>query len=147
MPLKELMSNPYRRFCASWWKWLVVGPWRLFTVWIPYRIKHGFWSIETWNLGWEATKWMLPRLKQFRAELIGYPVVLNEGETFEEWENLSSEEREKRWTSIIDEAVEAFQCVIDAENDYPGFEEEQAAYERATRAWENLGKNMFGLWN
>lgn len=149
MGLRALASNPYRRFCRSWWLWLVLCPIRLITYWIPYRARYGFWPDEMWNLGWTATDWMLIRLRRFRSELMGYPIILHDGEDFEAWNNLSCEDREARWTSIIDEAIAAFESLrlLEEGEAYPGFEVEQKAYERAAEAWSVLGKHMFGLWN
>lgn len=32
------------------------------TIW---RIRHGFWECETWNIDHELARWIVPRLKEF----------------------------------------------------------------------------------
>ena len=46
------------------------------------RITRGWSDIEVWNLDDTVSKWIVPRLKAFREETIGYPPDMG----FEDWQ-------------------------------------------------------------
>jgi len=50
---------------------------------IPTRLRIGFWPDECWNLDVTFAKYVLPRLKHFRAMNNGFPHGLTE----EEWDS------------------------------------------------------------
>ena len=50
----------------------------------PYRIKHGFWPSDLWSLDMTITDFILPRLKMFAEDPMGYPSDLE----FEEWKQI-----------------------------------------------------------
>lgn len=65
--------------------------------------------IECWNLDYTIAKWILPRLKLFREETVGYPSIDRKiyaetgemvGITFEDWQK------------ILDEIILAFEQVL-----------------------------------
>lgn len=51
-----------------------------------FRIKHGFWASDLWSLDCSIAKFVLPRLKNFRENLCGYPG--NDEMTLEKWEDI-----------------------------------------------------------
>ena len=61
-----------------------------------FYFRHGFKRKEVWNLNTYVAKWILPRLKYFRANLHGFP----QGLTFEEW------------TKILDKIIIAFELEL-----------------------------------
>ena len=60
--------------------------------WI-YRIRHGFFPCDCWNLDHELAIWLVPRLKLFRANTHGYPYLLHDGShgTWEDFDKILGE--------------------------------------------------------
>lgn len=63
--------------------------------WKKQRKQRGFDSTELWNLDVTITKFVLPRLKAFKEEIIGYPANLSE----------------KKWDKILDKIIAAFEIL------------------------------------
>ena len=52
-----------------------------------YRLQKGFWPSECWNLDYSIVKFTLLRLKEFRENVISYPLDI----TIVEWEGILDE--------------------------------------------------------
>ena len=65
-----------------------------------FQLKNGYDYKDTWDLDYATAKWILPRLKGFRKNHIGYPGDL----TPEEWD------------AILDKMIAAFE--MQATGDY-----------------------------
>jgi hypothetical protein len=59
---------------------------RCIQYWI-YRLRHGFFPCDCWNLDHELAVWLVPRLKLFKINNHGYPYEL----TGDQWDALIDE--------------------------------------------------------
>lgn len=50
-----------------------------------FRIKHGFWKYEVWDLFSHTTDFVLPRLEYYHAHMVGYP---GGDITMEDWKEI-----------------------------------------------------------
>jgi hypothetical protein len=62
-----------------------------------YQLVYGFDYADTWSLDISLAKWILPRLRYFKANLHSHPADLS----FEEWQG------------ILDDIIYAFNYVVD----------------------------------
>ena len=109
--------------------------------WI-YRIRHGFFPSDCWNLDHEIAVWLVPRLKYFRATSCSYPYMIEDKEA-------TSED----WDRILDEMILGFELKIhewDSRKDSDGTtkhwlnpDEEKLV----TRAFSLLGEYGQHLWD
>jgi len=60
------------------------------------KLTRGWDDSQTWNLFIEIAKFSLPRLKRFRELNNGHPSTLTE----------------KRWNTILDQIIEAFEIIL-----------------------------------
>ena len=60
---------------------------------IIYRLRKGFWRSDLWSLDHTIVAFTLPRLKEFRKDLHGYPMSLSEED----------------WPHVLDEIIWAFE--------------------------------------
>lgn len=87
--------------------------------WIVFRIKHGFWGFDTWNLGdYAFGRWLYPRLKYFSEHIYSMPGVHGSPQphvfTDEEWQSIVNRGdvheyggylTADEWKRILDELV------------------------------------------
>ena len=64
--------------------------------WKKERDTRGFDSSELWSLDFTIAKFILPRLKAFRAKPYGYPGSLTED----------------KWNEILDKMIESFDIIV-----------------------------------
>lgn len=90
-------------------------------------------DLEVWDLGRETLYWMLPRLKQYRKNLMGHPIQL----TSEQWEE------------YIDELIAAIE-LLEADNNMtlPPDEFGQKRYGLSVEEYEQVDKTLrlLGFW-
>lgn len=91
--------------------------------WIPYRIRHGFWPDELYDLDFSIVKFVLPRLREFRYTSMSYPA----GITYNEW------------TGILDEIIWAFENYKDTDG--------RDDLDRMEEGVRLFGEYFFQLWN
>jgi hypothetical protein len=68
-PLYYLWYGPKQKLSFLWRS-------RITKLW--FRLRRGFWPDECWNLDTTIARFLVPRLKHFRANLNGYPADLDE---------------------------------------------------------------------
>ena len=108
-------------------------PFGRFLRYLKYRILHGFWPSECWNLDHEIAEWLLPRLKLFRQAAIGYPAFLHDHEC-----------TEAEWHAILDKIIVGLEIKL-TEWDEVVFTTEQS--EKVAIAFDLLGKHAQDLWD
>jgi hypothetical protein len=96
-------------------------------IWSQERKERGFDSTELWNLDSTISRFILPRLKEFRRKIIGTPSLLSE----EEWEK------------ILDEMIIAFELIIREEPSYDWNEKET---DQVNKGLDLFREYFFHLW-
>lgn len=91
-----------------------------------FRVNHGFWPEEWWNLDDAFFQWVLPRLCYFRLNTHGTPCGFEDDE----------------WVKTLDEMIEGFQ--IASNWHYDGSQEHM---EKVRRACKLFGKHVLSLWD
>lgn len=88
----------------------------------------GIMQDELWNLDYTFSLFILPRLKAFRKNLLGYPNDLTQ----------------ESWEEMLDKMIWSFQQVADG-NDYDNYEEEWA--NRLREGFKLFGEYYLALWS
>lgn len=91
-----------------------------------FRMRHGWWPAETWNLDHELAAWLVPRLRYFKQHTHGYP----------------SDITAEAWDGILDAMIDGFEAHLREWTD--GTPEDQV---KAARAFELLGVWGEHLWD
>lgn len=97
---------------------------------------------DIWGLDYACSKWLLPRLKEFRRTMAGYPGDLdpcNQSPCICIIKDLGS----IRWKEIVDEMIFAHQYVID-DDTCPKYNKHDA--QRAQRGLNLFAKYYRHLW-
>jgi len=110
------------RFCnnALGWVWGQRYNWQ--------RLTRGYGDDELWSLDSSISRFVLPRLKAFRADPFGHPGDLDSLE---------------QWQAELDEMIFAFEFDVHAYGEYPTWEQD---YERAQRGLALFAKRYWHLW-
>lgn len=110
------------------------------------RLTRGFDDTELWDLGMTIARFTLPRLKEYRKHINGYPATVS---SFEEW------------TKILDKIIWSLEVIKD-DWDYESSvpfkpdmtDDEHAAYEKSMKEYNDkvqegldlFGKHFGALW-
>jgi len=97
-------------YLYRFWDWLMHLP-RLPGD-IIYRLRKGFWRSELWSLDNTIVEFTLPRLKEFRKGLHGYPMSLSEED----------------WPHVLDEIVWAMENYDELDKDEERFGDAMALF-------------------
>ena len=94
--------------------------------------KFGFDATETWNLDSTIAQFIVPRLKYFRKNLVGYPGDLTE----------------KKWYKILDKMIFSFEVTL---NNYDYFDctkyKSKKRYKKVQKGFALFGKYFMNLWD
>ncbi len=116
-------------------------PWRIHTLFyqltirpitrLIFKVRHGFYRHETWNLDYTCAKFMLPRLKYFRANLHGYPGDFDM----------------ETWKATVDKMIWSFQDIVNEGDNYCKWtlpfeiEHDIAGEKHSTMDYDKMRKN------
>ena len=92
-----------------------------------FRMRHGFWPNECWNLDVTFAKFILPRLKHYRDYTYAYPYPLTEDE----------------WDECLLRMIETFEWIASPEY----YDCDQEKTEQAQKDLELFAKYYMGLWD
>ncbi len=93
------------------------------------KLTRGYSDEELWNLDYYLSRWIIPRLKTFKEQAVGFPPDLNS---------------KKEWEDIIEKIIIAFELYISYIPDTP----EQASKEgkQIREGLELFSKYFNNLW-
>lgn len=112
--------------------------------WKLQKIFRGYSDIEMWNLDDTISKWIVPKLKEFKKTAQGYPAYLN---SFEQWQDILDEmifgfewpTEETEWY-----AENVFYLTGDAKEEK--IKEFEARIDRAKKGRMLFAEHFNGLW-
>lgn len=119
--------------------------------WIKRRIKWGFQRVtrgfsdrQLWNIDYELAKWILPRLKAWRAKgPTGFPIDLSE-------KYPDDGTGYQAWLDVLDKMIFAFNEIVQSDCS-PGHRWEDGSWKYEEERWKKIeeGLNLFReyYWN
>ena len=125
------------------WNWL--SPHRMKNRFIKHpwqRLTRGFDDSELWSLDYTVSKFVLPRLKEFRKDLMGTPAQFLP----DKWPITDEEEKAaiKAWEDTIDKMIHAFELHL---KDGEGELLELPQYDEIDEGMALFAKYYMNLWD
>ena len=116
--------------------------------WFFQRVFRGYSDDELWNLDYTIAKWILPRLKAFKKDNIGWPVHFD---SFTEWTKTIDE---MIWSfdfivnqdKYEDKLIEKYGSELDENGKYKWIVETEKLVDRCNKGLELFAKHYRNLW-